>query len=270
MSNLQARAFCRGLLVSACLVCLMVAGAGCLTLTVATAAEPEVVLPPLRVGVTANYPPLVFKDGKNLRGLEIDFAGLLGEALGREIQFVELKWADQIPALRAKRIDIIMSGMSVTQSRAMLVSFADPYLRVGQLPMVQAKDAHRFRYPQVVVFSAIRIGVETGTTGDLFVQTNCRKAKRVTYSSAERAAAALKRGRVDMVIHDAPVVWRLAAENEADGLVALPSPLTEEDLAWAVRREDRDLLKAVNEIREEWIESGILEQRVTSWLPALP
>ena len=41
-------------------------------------------LPPLRVGITPNLPPLAFKQDGKIVGIEADFAQKLGTALGRE------------------------------------------------------------------------------------------------------------------------------------------------------------------------------------------
>ena len=64
----------------------------------------------LRVGVSANSPPLIFKQRNKLVGLEADLAMELATFLGKSLRFVELKWDDLIPALLENRIDIVMSG----------------------------------------------------------------------------------------------------------------------------------------------------------------
>ena len=51
------------------------------------------------------------------KGLEVDIARALGEALRRRIEFVELAWEGLIPALERGQIDVIMSGMSMTETR---------------------------------------------------------------------------------------------------------------------------------------------------------
>src|SRR5512137_1243580 len=71
----------------------------------------------LRVGVSPVFPPMVFRQGKELAGVEVDLARALGEKLGRKVIFVELPWEDQVEALNAGRIDIIMSSMSITMPR---------------------------------------------------------------------------------------------------------------------------------------------------------
>src|SRR5262245_32751572 len=73
--------------------------------------------PPLKVGVSPIFPPMVFKQNGNLAGVEVDLARAFGEYLGRPVTFVELPWKDQIDAVNQGRIDIIMSSMSVTTAR---------------------------------------------------------------------------------------------------------------------------------------------------------
>src|SRR5215468_3659337 len=90
----------------------------------------------LRAGIAPIYPPLAFKKAGQITGIEPQFAQLLGPALGAQVTVVETPWEDLIPALRDRRIDIIMSGMSITDARKQLVSFAHPYLRVGQMMLV--------------------------------------------------------------------------------------------------------------------------------------
>ena len=73
-----------------------------------TGAQPT----PLRVGVTPNFPPMIFKLRKSLVGVEVDLAHALGRELGRPVEFVELPWDAQIPALLQGKTDIIMSAMT--------------------------------------------------------------------------------------------------------------------------------------------------------------
>ncbi len=68
----------------------------------------------LRVGVSPDAPPLIFKQNDKISGLEAEMAMALADYLEKTAVFVEVPWEDQIPALLDNRTDIIMSGMSVT------------------------------------------------------------------------------------------------------------------------------------------------------------
>jgi ABC-type amino acid transport substrate-binding protein len=222
----------------------------------------------LRVGVTANAPPLIFRKGEKIQGLEADLAQELGASLGKSVQFVDLKWEDLIPALLDNKIDIIMSGLSVTKMRKVRVAFTEPYLNSGLKAMIRGKDLSK--YPSLIMFKYIKettIGVEKGTTADFLVQEVFSKTKRVLISSPEKAARALVKEKIDVFIHDAPVIWWLAAEKESDGLIPVPKFLSREDIAWAVRHEDKELLDSTNAFISKWKNDGRLKTLINQWIP---
>jgi len=220
----------------------------------------------LRVGITPSYPPLIFKLGENIAGVEVDLARKLGEELNRPVKFVELSWDDLIPALLEGKIDMIMSGMSITSAREVRVAFTDHYLKSGLLIAMRAEDAQKYISLEDIQENHLAAGVIKDTTGDVFVQKNLPRARMVPYSRADRAAFDLKLRRIDIFVDDAlSVIW-LVSENEAD-LTALWEPLTEEYIAWGVRRDNREFLAQVNSILRQWKQDGTLHNVLLKWLP---
>ena len=223
-------------------------------------------LPPLRVGITPNLPPVAFKQDGKIVGIEADFAQKLGTELGREVKFVQLDWEDQIPALLDGKTDIIMSGMTITKTRQFRVDFCAPYLLSGQMALVRRGDLNHYALGFPMTPPGV-IGVEKGTTGQFFVEQEFSRYKHKAYSSGERAVKALKKKQIAMFISDAPTIWWLASENEADGLVSVPILLTDEQLAWAVNKSDPELLATVNQALHKWQQDGQATQLIKRWLP---
>jgi len=225
-------------------------------------------LPPdenmLRVGVSPFSPPLIFKQNNNIVGLEADFARELAKYTGKSLHFVELKWEDQIQALLDNRIDIIMSGMSVTPLRKMRLSFTIPYFKSAQMPLIRRKDAARF---STGLYSVETIGVIKGTTGEEFVETEFSSLKIKRYSDPHRAAKDLIKNEIDMFIYDAPMVLYLASENETKGLTVLYTFLKEEDLAWGIRKDNVELLESANNFLRTFNEAGNLNKVIKYWIP---
>jgi ABC-type amino acid transport substrate-binding protein len=222
----------------------------------------------LRVGVTPVFPPIIHREGGKLVGVEADFAQALGRELGRPVKFVELKWDDQFAALEGNRTDIIMSSLSITRPRQFRAAFSRPYLTIGQLALVRRTDAYQYalgfpaRPPGVV-------GVIKGTTGDFLVQQEFPSARRRNFDTADQAARALARKQIGLFICDSPTIWWLAGMNEEAGLVTVPFPLTEENLAWAVRKSDAGLLEAVNRALEKLQARGEAAAIIKRWIPLL-
>jgi polar amino acid transport system substrate-binding protein len=78
----------------------------------------------LVVGIDEAFPPVTFKDiNGQMAGMDIDFAKELEKRTGVKIIFKPIEWENIIPALLAKDIDIIWSGMSITPEREAKVDF---------------------------------------------------------------------------------------------------------------------------------------------------
>lgn len=221
----------------------------------------------LRVGVTSHYPPICYRKGGQIQGIEPDFARALGRELGRPIQFVELDWREQIPALAEGRTDIVMSGMSVTPARQLLVAFCNPYLETGQMPLVRREDSSHY----LVGFPVRPIGVMgvlAGTTGDFLVQQEFPNNKRKTFKSSTDAVRALEKKRIDIFICDSPVIRWLSGVNESK-VAAVPVLLTREQVAWAVRKSDTNLLETVNSALGQMSRKGEINTVLKQWVPTL-
>lgn len=223
---------------------------------------------PLRVGVAPDYPPLAYRHDGRIQGVEVDFAHKLAGDLGVEVVLVETTWDQLIPALREDRIDVIMSGMSITEQRQRLVRFTDPYLKVGQMALVRRSEYRRVREPGAMNAATVRVGYIEGTTGEQFVRAKLPQASPHGFDSADDGVAALRAGVIDVFIDDAPTIWRVAAglESPERELRGLYTPLTEEYLAWAVRPQDERLRKRLNEALRRWKASGALDDVLDHWI----
>ncbi len=233
------------------------------------------VVPPdesiLRVGVSTDAPPLVFRQGQEVVGLEAELAREFAEFLGRSVRFIEVRWEDQIDALLDNQTDIIMAGMSITTMRQYRIAFSEPYFRTGQMTLVRRADKDgypRAGYYGILAWAPIkRIGVVKSTTGEIFVKKNFTDAKKISsFATSKEAVDALKKRQIDLFIFDAPMVLMLAAENESD-LAPLSSLLTEEYLAWGIKKNDVELLESANSFIETLRNDGRLKSIINRWIP---
>lgn len=224
--------------------------------------------PPLRVGVSGNNPPMIYKAGRgDYDGVEAAFAKLLGRELGREVRFVPMSFEKLIPAVQRGQVDIVMNGLTVFAQRQSLVDFANPYMTSGQALLVPNNSGNRFDDPRLIFLTPFRIGAKQGTVGQLVAQRSHEGATVIPYSTAAKAAKALSAGKVDVVIHDAPVLWRIAAEDPVAGNRVVPKLLNKESLAWAVRRGDTALLKQANAALAKWRSNGTLDRTLRTYMP---
>lgn len=222
--------------------------------------------PALRVAVPRDSPPYAFWQAGRLVGLEVDFAHELAAALGRPLDLVESDWGDLIPAVRARREDIVMGGMTITRARQVQIGFSDPYLRSGLLAVMRSGDVPRFKSARSVLQTREPIGVVAETTGERFVREHVPSASVMVYPTVGSAIDELRQQRVTLVVHDAPVAIWFAAGDEAN-LGVLLELLNAEQLGWGLSREDETLRSAVNGVLARWRTDGTRDRILARWLP---
>jgi polar amino acid transport system substrate-binding protein len=224
--------------------------------------------PPLRVGTSADYAPLTFEEDGQVKGIEADFAAQLEQDLGRKVSLERMPFVDLIPALMAGHIDLIMSGMSDTARRRELVRFTEPYLTVGQMALIRTAELSDRQQRGLIDAPETRVGFRPGTTGEQYLHSEIKQAQLVPVESIEDGVQALRDKRIDYLVHDAPTIWRvvggfLSTETELTGLYR---PLTDEHLAWAVRKDDAALASTLDAVVARWRNDGHLNLVLDSWI----
>lgn len=225
-------------------------------------------MPDLRVGISPSYPPLAFMQSGELAGIEPDLAQKLGKQTGRRIVYEIIPFDRLIQTLQEGKIDLIMAGMSVTPERQQLISFTDSYMKTGQMLLIREKDVKRFPRALFDQKEEVRIGVERGTTGEQFALKTFTWGGLTHFDTTDAAVRALEQGSIDCFVHDAPTIWRFSADlaTQHQGLVGLFEPLTDEPLAWAVRKNDQVLLKQLNAELANMRRDGTLQQILNKWI----
>ncbi len=248
---------------------LMVAALGCQ----ATAAKKPPPVPEvpaaggvLRVGISPNMPPLIYRQDGRIVGLEAEFAEGLARHLGRRLELVEVDWDDQIPYLEKGRTDIIMSGMSITDLRRIRIAFCTPYAKTGQMALIRREDIQRFKTGYYSLVEIPAIGAVRDTTGDIFIRSRFPDTRKMFYNSLDDGVRALMRRKIDVLMHDAPAVMLAAARFE-NHLAPVPKMFTNEYLAWGVRKDNAKLLGEANAFIGKIKKSGRLKEMVNRWIP---
>lgn len=245
------------------MVCAMALGvAGCTS----TAPSSPAQTPALRVGLTPDLPPLAFLENGALTGLEMDLARKLAVELGRPIEVVSMPWKGLLQALHANKIDIIMGGITITESRKTQVAFTEPLMESGLMALIRSADRATLGTPEQLKNYGGQIGVMPGTTSDAFVQRMYPRARRVVVQSAQDAALVLQRHGMDAFVYDLPAVVWLHSRNEASTAL-ISEPLHREQIGWALRRDDQALKAAIDGVLAGWKKDGTLQGTIQRWIP---
>ena len=267
MSTRERTSWARGTSAALALLVLLVGCASSRPEQASPPPPPKPVAPELRVGVTLDSPPFAMQQGMQMVGMEIDFAMRLASDLRRPLRVMALTWAELIPALLDGRIDMIMSGMTITRLRTMRISFSEPYMESGLSVLIRASFADRYRTPAEALSASLRVGVVRGTTAETYVNENYRSGQIFPYLSNSDAVADLVPGRIDAFVTDAPMVAWFAAAHEGRLAPLIRPLLTQEQLGWGFRPQDDDLRAAANASLATWRADGFVERTIKKWIP---
>lgn len=199
-------------------------------------------------GIDANFPPFAFVDktGKP-DGFDVAVVDWIAKKKGFKVSHQPMDWDGIIPSLKAKKIDMIASGMSITEARKKEVNFTDPYWVITQV-LVAKKDSDIT--PEKALSDGNKIGVQRGTTEAKWIEENLlkqqgKKFELVYYDSAPLAIEDVVNGRiVAAAMDDAPAQDAVRKKPvKIIGKFGMP----EEEFGYAVRKEDTELLNTLND-----------------------
>jgi polar amino acid transport system substrate-binding protein len=109
------------------------------------------------------------------------------------------------------------------------------------------------------------IAVPTGTVADQFVLDRFPDAEIVYFNSVLDCALAVKGGKADAAAYDKPILKNIASKQ--DGLTVLDELLIEDEYGFAVRPDDQELKKAIDETLVKLNANGTYEEMQKRWFP---
>ena len=235
----------------------------------------------LRVGSKCDYPPDGFIDEKGANaGVEIDLvrqlaAWALGDPAKLEITCVTA--ANRIPYLISRKVDLVVATMGVTEERAKVIDFTEPY-RWGAGDIMLPKDSPVKTLDELASRTTVMV---KGTIEAAWFDGHLPGAKTLRLDGVSDALEALRQGRAEAFAHDEALLIGLVAKNP--GYRLLRELYTPVDTAAGVRKGDaamRDYVgAAIRRMRDEqlfrawvdkWVEPGSREVAAREFLEPKP
>jgi polar amino acid transport system substrate-binding protein len=220
----------------------------------------------LIVGTTASMPPFNMKNASGeIIGYEIDLAQYFSNSLGVKLRFETMPFVDLLPALEEGRVDMVMSGMTMTADRNARVAFVGPYFVSGKSFLTKLQTVATVDNPSEVNNGDWTFTALEGSTSQVFVEQLLSRANFVAVKTYDDAIQMIRRNEADALVADYPVCALNALLYQDEGFIFLPTPLTYEPVGVALPADDPLFINWV-ENRLMTIEgSGIMEELLTYW-----
>lgn len=231
----------------------------------------------LVVGTAGTMPPLNMKtkDGR-LVGYELDLAKRIADSMGVKLRVETMPFSELLPALEAGKVDMVISGMTMTPERNLKVAFVGPYRISGKSVLAKSATLSRVDEVSEIKASDVTLTALKGSTSQAFVETVFPNVKLITVSTYDEAVKLVLEDKAHAMVADHPICITTVLRYPDKDLVALITPFTYEPLGIAVPPNDpllvnwlENLLESLDgmgelqALNDKWFKSG-------SWIKELP
>ena len=220
----------------------------------------------LKVGTHPTFAPFEFSDQDgNVIGFDLDVIKAIAKANGDEIQIESMPFDGLIPSLLTGNIDVIISGMTITDARKKRVLFTDGYYDSNLSYLIKKDKADV--YTSAEALKGKTVCVQIGTTGHAFADTITPGNVKALNNESD-AILELSNGGCEAVINDRPVNLYYLKKSNLDTLVDVVDPKFKENVdsfGIAVRKGNNELLEKLNKGLKELQASGELDKIHVKW-----
>ncbi len=272
-------------LVSVILACFMLLG--CMAAFSACGDQEKII-----VQTNAFFAPFEYYKGDEIVGVDVEIMKLVGEKLGKEIEFQNVEFSAIIDNVKAGNVcDAGAAGITITDERKEKVDFSTPYYTSVQYVIFDKNDTTIATKGEgddkYIVWDALagkKIGVQTDTTGMIYADVEIngdgdyvgvlqdKGCELKNYDNAQIAADSITAKAIDAVIIDELPAQYIVSKNNQ--FVCLPlyysgaegeedAPV-EEQYAICVTKGNQELLDAINAVLADLMKEGKIEEMVMS------
>ena len=258
--------FMKGLLATTMVFAMMTSLAGCGDAATDDSADAK--KETLTMATNATFPPYEYYEGQDIVGIDVEIGQALADKLGMDFKIEDMEFDSIIPAVTSGKASMGMAGMTVTPDRLKSVDFSDTYATGVQAIIVKEGSDIASVDDLFAEGASHKIGVQTGTTGDLYTTDDIEGAGLGTVERFQKGAdavLALTQGKIDCVVIDNNPAKSFVAANE--GLKILDTEYAVEDYAICLPK-DSPLTEKINTALAELTADGTIQKIIDKYISA--
>ncbi|CAI6084410.1 L-cystine-binding protein FliY [Paenibacillus sp. JJ-100] len=225
----------------------------------------------MKVGMMGTYRPYNFlNDQKEMDGFDADIAREVAKRLGVEVEFVSQEFSGLTPSLQAKKLDAIISQMTITDDRKKVLDFSDPYI-TNQVKIIVREENNDIT--KLEDFKGKTIGVGLGTNDESYLRNEVLPQVGdftiKTYDDVISSLKDLNAGRIDATINN---LYALKPIVDANGfkIKAVGEAIKSDQAGIAVRKDNPELVAALNDALKGMKDDGTYNTIFKKWFGEEP
>ncbi|AQU84482.1 MULTISPECIES: transporter substrate-binding domain-containing protein [unclassified Halomonas] len=230
--------------------------------SMATSAMAET--PTVNVVTDPSFVPFEMMDPETgeMIGFDMDIINEVADRAGFNVNLTTMEFAGIIPAVQTGSQEIAIAGVTITEERAEIVDFSDPYYDSGLQIIVRADNDD---VETIDDLAGLKIATRIGSTSYDFLQEQLGDNADITpYPGNSDMYMALLGRNVDAAFYDAPNVAYFA-QTRGEGRTKVVGPLYEGQQYGIVFHKGSQWVEPANEALAAMREDGTYDEIYEKW-----
>ncbi len=221
----------------------------------------ETVIPVLKVGISADYPPFEYIQNGKIIGFDVDLAKEITKELGFALQIIEMDFSGLMLSLQQGKLDFVISNISINEKRKQNTDFSIPYYE-GSIAAVSLSNMHIVNSDNLYEKA---VGVQVGSTMEEFIRERVVSSKinLITLQKVPQLLQELKLGRIDVVLVDQTQVAQIKDKMPEMTAMVLEDTISQYAIAF---QKNSALTEKFNQAIQKLKDSGFIASLEEKWL----
>ncbi|MDR0857618.1 MAG: transporter substrate-binding domain-containing protein [Oscillospiraceae bacterium] len=223
----------------------------------------------LRAASSMGYAPFCFLgDNGEAIGFDVENSKRFAAWLGMDLKLIDTDYASQINLVQSGKVDMTMSGFTVTADRGLNVRFSDTYVANGAVLAVRKENSAPVTSNSLSWedYKGKTFAVVTGTIADRFINDNMNPSEAFYFPDAVSAATAIRLGKVEAMVYDTTVIKTILADKSFSECVSVLIPAEKMSFHSGAISVNQELLNKFNAFLAEIRANGRLDEIYHRWL----
>mgnify|MGYP001366606048 CR=1 FL=1 len=219
----------------------------------------------LVVGSSLDFPPFEYKEGNDIVGFDIDLIKAIEQMWGEDIVIKDISFDQLIPSLRSGQVDLIVSGLTITENRKEVIDFTIPYFDWGEI-ILSTKGANKDMVLEDL--AGQKIAFQGGSTAHELVAALAKKhpdTQLMLFDSLEEVWMAVEEDKADAAVVPYPLTAHYLNTHRENNLQMVGKVFSVYPEGIAVQKGNQKLLDKLNESLKTLKENGTYDRLFEKW-----
>lgn len=219
----------------------------------------------LVAGSSLDFPPFEYKEGNDIVGFDIDLIKAIEEMWEEDIVIKDISFDQLIPSLRSGQVDLIVSGLTITEQRKQFIDFTTPYFDWGEI-ILSTKGANKDMVLEDL--AGKKIACQAGSNGSELIGALAEKnsnTKIMRFDSLEEVWAAVEEAKADAAVVPYPLTAYYLNTHRENNLQMVGKVFSVQSEGIAVQKGNQELLDKLNKSLKTLKENGTYDRLFEKW-----